>query len=190
MSKIDELRSKLQEEQRSRRARQDNGRLGEIIVESWLREDSRLDIQPLPQDLGTKRFLLPEGGKRPDFAVELDSKTFFVDAKLHQTNGLKYFSLDANEIADFRKAMEQLEISMLFIALLPREAIGCLFLIELGEIEYKNEHGPAGIFNLNLADNSRMFGPISHESFGQAVDKYRREGFSGDVPDYATPPTR
>jgi len=189
MNKIDELRSKLQEEQRSRRARQDNGRLGEIIVESWLREDSRLDIQPLPQEQGTKRFLLPEGGKRPDFAVECDSRTFFVDAKLHQTNNLKQFSLDANEVADFRKAMAQLEISMLFIALLSREAIDCLFLIELGEIEYNNEHGPAGIFNLNFADNLRRFGPISRESFGQAVDKYRREGFSGDVPDYPAAPT-
>jgi len=153
-------------------------------VENWLREDRKLDVQPLPQDMGTKAILLPEGGKRPDFLVEIDDDSFFVDAKLHQTDSLREFSLSPDEIRDFRQAMQYMGIQVLFIALLPREAINFLFLIELTEIENKNDYGTPGIFNLDLDDGSRKFGPISQEEFDRAVKQYRKEGFDGEIPEY------
>lgn len=189
MNKLEKLQSRLLAEKLSVQARRDNGRLGEIVVESWLREVPQLEVEPLPQDKGTKKFLLPDGGKRPDFAVEMDGDVFFVDAKLHQTQGLSEFSLDITEIAEFRKAMHQLDIGTLFIALLPREAVDCLFLIELSDIENKNEHGAPGVFRLDVSDNLRRFGPVSKEAFDRAILQYRREGFSGDVPEYPAFPT-
>ncbi|WP_298814715.1 hypothetical protein [uncultured Sphingomonas sp.] len=189
MAGIDEIRRQLQERKEAKQARRDNGRLGEIIVETWFLEVARADVLRLPQERGTKGQLLPEGGKRPDFVVELDDATFLVDAKLHQTGGLKQFSLASDEIADFRKAMPQLGVEPLVIALIPREAVDCLFLIGLDEIESANQHGPAGTFNLDLADPSRRFGPITALAFDRAVGRYRDEGYTGYVPAYPATPT-
>lgn len=181
------IRTRLREEvERPAHARKASGRLGEIIVENWLREQCRLEVQPLPQDMGTKRFLLPEGGKRPDFAVafNLSEDCFFVDAKLHATNGLSQFSLDLNEIADFRSAMRQLDVDHLFIALLPRESVDRLYLISLDEIERDNEFGSEGGFALDPDDPHRRFGPITRDAYDAALERVRNEGFKGDVPDY------
>jgi len=189
MATIEEIRRKVRENEDVKRALRDNGRLGEIIVEAWFRETARADVLRLPQEWGTKGLLLPKGGKRPDFVVEMEGVTFLVDAKLHQTNGLTQFTLDGGEIADFRKAMPQLDIAPLLIALIPREAVDCLFLLGLDEIESANAHGPAGTYNLDLGDPARRFGPITASAYDRAVGRYKDEGYSGQVPAYPATPT-
>ena len=185
MTLFDNLRDALRREKAVKQAQRDNGRLGEIIVENWLRQTCQANIVALPQGRGTKLQLLPGGGKRPDFAVEVEGGVFFVDVKLHSTGGLQEFSLGQPEINEFRLAMMAFDISVLFIALLPREAVDRLYFIELSEIEESNEHGPAGIFHLRDDDTQRLMGPISKAAFDRAVYEYREEGFDGDVPDFS-----
>lgn len=183
MADLETIRARLRED-RERSVR--IGRLGEIIVEAWLRENFRLLVEPLPQEFGTKLHLLPKGGKRPDFAVTFDEKEdyFFVDAKLHNTSGLTHFSLSKKEIKDFRLGIEQLGADTLLIALVPRERVDLLFLIALDEIAAENEFGPPGVFKLDPNDEGRRFGPIGRPAYDAAVTRLRYEGFSGDVPAY------
>ncbi len=186
MADLKTIQARLKAELRRVQDRRDSGRLGEILVEDWLRADERLEVQPLPQDIGDKRLLLREGGKRPDFAVAFrsDGECFFVDAKLHATDGLQQFALDLSEIAEFRSAMRQLEITSLLIALVPREQVDKLFLITLDDIEAKNEFGPPGTFKLDPTDALRLFGPFTREAYDLALRRFHAEGYTGEVPPY------
>jgi hypothetical protein len=186
MTNLDKIRARLKDQiERPLRERQARGRFGELIVEAWLKQRC-MEVQPLPQDIGTKHLLLPEGGKRPDFAVAFSPEdgVFFVDAKLHNTNDLKQFSLESDEIEDFRSAMRQLAVDVLLIALVPRERVDRLYLIGLNEIAEDNEFGAAGLFNLDHANDQWFIGHISKEDYESALARLKREGFTADVPSY------
>lgn len=190
MADLDKIRARLKEQadraEKLARERQARGRLGEIIVEAWLREQCSLEVQPLPQDIGTKHLLLPEGGKRPDFAVAFspDEDVFFVDAKLHATNDLKQFLLKATEIEDFRLAMREFKVDVLLIALVPRERVNRLYLIGLDEIADENRFGPAGVFNLDQAGEQLLIGHITKQDYEAAQERLAKEGVNDDVPPY------
>jgi hypothetical protein len=190
MADLEKIRARLKEQaeqaEKPARERRARGRLGEIIVEAWLREQCGLEVQPLPQDIGTKHLLLPEGGKRPDFAVAFspDEDVFFVDAKLHVTNNLKQFSLEAKEIEDFRLAMRQLKVDVLLIALVPLERVNHLYLIGLDEIAEENRFGAAGVFELDQAGEQWLIGHITKQDYEAAQERLRKEGVNDDVPHY------
>lgn len=85
--------------------------------------------------------------------------------------------------------MQQLDVAPPLIAPTRREAVDCLFVIRMDEIEFVDAHEPADIDNLDRADPSRRFGSISAPANDWAVDCYRHEGYSGQVSAYPATPT-
>lgn len=194
MRRLEEIRKKIKEtEEKPKLDREAQGRLGELIVEAWLSKHG-LDVYPLPQDYGTKKLLLPNGGKRPDFAAAFFSKDttapnemFFVDAKFHATGTDGIFSLEEQEINDFRKAMEYFKANVLFIALIPKEQVDRIYLIGLDEISEMNSFGPKGKFSLPSDESQKaqyLIGHTTKSEYDCSVSRLRGLGFQGDVPEY------
>jgi len=76
----------------------DKGDFGEACAKAWFRQRG-LDFFHFPQSPETMpTSLARRGGKRPDFAVELQTETVYLDAKYHPTSSLTHFAIENSEL--------------------------------------------------------------------------------------------
>lgn len=124
--KLLEVRAKLVREGQAREAakrkRRLKGRLGELLIEAWLRVRHGDEVLKFPDDPATKWEYVTADGKRPDFLVTLDSGSaeqtaVVIDAKLHTLTNSTFWVSEA-EYQEYLSALKQWGTDWLFFAVI------------------------------------------------------------------------
>lgn len=185
MSKdINTVRETLLKPRREAKRRKDEwkarGRLGEILIEAWLREIRGLEVLVVPQTKGTKREFVSENGKRPDFMASLSEENgapavnILFDAKFLSVGKEKLMWISEVEMQQYDETMREWGCDLLFFALVPLEYPNQIVLIERSEMI--NDSGRSR-WTFGLTNGENRYWDIPAEFYQRSVRQLGREGY-------------